>query len=112
MTTYSDPRIECDDAGISIHAYYFPWGTKHIRYDALRSLERFSLKSLGGNLRIWGSGDLRHWTNLDTGRPRKEVGFRLDIGARIVPWVTPDRPDAFEAAVREHAHLPPADGQT
>jgi hypothetical protein len=107
MSTYRDRRIGCDDWRISIHGYYFPWGTKHIRYDALRSIERFPLSTLQGSLRIWGSGDFRHWTNLDLDRPHKEVGFRLDTGASIVPWVTPDRPDEFEAVVQEHAHLPP-----
>ena len=29
--------------------------------------------------------------------PKKDVGFRLDVGGRVIPWVTPDDPDAFEA---------------
>ena len=28
------------------------------------------------------------------------MGFYIDVGARIIPFVTPDDPDAFEAAVR------------
>jgi hypothetical protein len=104
MATYQDPKIECTDSEIIIRGYYFPWGGKRIPYSSVRSLDRFDMTALGGKGRIWGSGDLRHWANLDAGRPKKSVGFYIDVGARIIPFVTPDDPDAFEAAVREHAH--------
>ena len=29
---YRDRWIECSPEGISIRAYYFPWGTKRIAY--------------------------------------------------------------------------------
>jgi hypothetical protein len=105
VSEYRDSRIECDNTGVRIHAYYFPWGTKRIAYPSIRSMERFSLTTFGGKGRIWGTGDFRHWANLDPGRPHKEVGFRLDLGKRIVPMVTPDRPDEFEAVVKEHSHI-------
>ncbi len=104
MATYQDPKIECTDREIIIHGYYFPWGSKRIPYSSVRSLERFDMTALRGKGRIWGSGDFRHWANLDGGRPKKSVGFYIDVGARMIPFVTPDDPDAFEAAVREHAH--------
>jgi hypothetical protein len=103
MATYQDPKIECTDSEIIIRGYYFPWGSKRIPYSSVRSLERFDLTALRGKGRIWGSGDFRHWANLDAGRPKKSVGFYIDVGARVIPFVTPDDPDAFEAAVREHA---------
>lgn len=107
MSEYRDSRIECDDTEVRIRGYYFPWGTKHIAYRSIRSMERFSLTELGGKGRIWGTGDFRHWANLDPERLHKEVGFQLDIGKQIVPLVTPDRPDEFEAVVREHTDLNP-----
>ena len=55
-----------------------------------------------GKGRIWGSGDFRHWANLDPHRPGKSAGFFLDLGRRVIPFVTPDDPDAFEAVVRGH----------
>jgi hypothetical protein len=55
-----------------------------------------------GNWRIWGSGDFKHWANLDPGRPKKSVGFFVDVGRRVIPFLTPDDPDAFEQAVRGH----------
>jgi hypothetical protein len=36
------------------------------------------------------------------------VGFFLGLGRRMIPFVTPDDPDAFEAVIREHATLDPA----
>jgi hypothetical protein len=102
MSTYKDGRIECTETELHIRGYYFPWGTKTIPFRAIRSMERFSMTALRGKGRIWGSGDLRHWANLDPGRPRKEAGFFLDLGRRIIPFVTPDNPDEFERVVREH----------
>jgi hypothetical protein len=100
--TYRDGRIDCTEAEIRVRGYYFPWGTKSIPYEAIRSLDRFTMSALRGKGRIWGSGDLRHWANLDPGRPRKSIGFFLDVGRRVIPFLTPDDPDAFEQAVRSH----------
>jgi hypothetical protein len=109
MSDYHDRRITCTDRELQIRGYYFPWGTKTIPYASVRSLERFTMTALRGKLRIWGSGDLRHWANLDRRRPQKSVGFFLDVGRRVIPFLTPDDPDAFERVVREHVHLGPSD---
>jgi hypothetical protein len=105
VSTYHDSRIECTDSEIKVRGYYFPWGTKRIAYSSIRAYKRFDLGSgvLNGRYRIWGSGDLRHWANLDPGRPRKQVGFFLTVGRHVVPFLTPDDPDGFEAALRTHA---------
>jgi hypothetical protein len=108
VSTYKDSRIECTESEVLVRGYYFPWGTKRIPYTAIRSLERFTMSALRGKGRIWGSGDLRHWANLDPGRTRKEAGFFLDLGRRMIPFLTPDNPDEFERVIREHADLPAA----
>jgi hypothetical protein len=108
MSEYEDRWIDCTDGEVSIRGYYFPWGTKRIPYASIISLERFNMTALRGKGRIWGSGDLKHWASLDPGRPRKSVGFYLDVGRRVIPFVTPDDPDAFEQVIR--AHLSPAAG--
>jgi hypothetical protein len=107
VAAYRDRWIECDEGGISVRGYYFPWGTKHIPYASIRSLERFTMTALRGKGRIWGSGDFRHWANLDPGRPKKEAGFFVDVAARVTPFLTPDDPDLFEQVVRRGAGLPP-----
>jgi hypothetical protein len=102
VSGYKDRWIECTDTDVQIRGYYFPWGTKRIPYASIRSLERSALTVLGGKGRIWGSGDFTHWANLDPGRPRKSVGFSLNLGRHVIPVLTPDDPDAFEKVVDEH----------
>ncbi len=101
VARYQDRWIECVDDGIRVRGYYFPWGTKRIPYSSICSLDRFAMTRLRGKGRIWGSGDLRHWANLDPSRPHKDVGYFVDLGKRVVPMLTPDDPEAFERVVRE-----------
>jgi hypothetical protein len=102
VSEYRDARIECTGREVLIHGYYFPWGTKRIPYDSIRSVDRFALTALHGKGRIRGSGDFRHWANFDPQRPKKDAGFFLHLDRRITPFVTPDDPDSFERVVRGH----------
>jgi hypothetical protein len=67
---YDDGLIACDDDGIVIRRYY-PWGDKRVAYGSIASVARLTLSPLRGQWRIWGSGDLVHWWNLDHRRPQK-----------------------------------------
>jgi len=102
MGAYKDRWLECTDSELLVQGYYFPWGTKRIPYGSITSVDRLSMTALRGKGRIWGSGDFTHWANFDPGRPRKSVGFFLNVGRRVIPFVTPDDPDAFEQALRSH----------
>jgi hypothetical protein len=94
---YDDGTIACDDTDLVVRRYY-PWGaTKRIPYPSIREVRRRPLTWLRGRWRIWGSGDLRHWWNLDSGRPRKEAALEIVLAGRIVPTITPDDPDAVAA---------------
>jgi hypothetical protein len=106
---YADPRIETTPEGVRIRHYYFPLGDKLVRWEDLRSVGRVEVGALRGRLRIWGTANPRYWANLDPGRPRKKTGFVLDHGGRVRPFVTPDDPAAFEAALRAHSDAPIAD---
>jgi hypothetical protein len=108
--TYKDRWIECTADELRIRWYYFPWGNKRVPYAAIRRLDRVSLGATRGRGRIWGTANPRYWANLDPGRPAKKVGFVLDLGRAVKPFVTPDEPDAFEAVVRSRAHLGPGSG--
>ena len=99
---YHDERISCSADEIAIRGYYFPWGTKHIRYDSIRAMQRVNMGALTGRARLWGTGNPTRWANLDHRRPFKTVGFDLDIGGPVKPLLTPDDPDEFEQAMREH----------
>jgi hypothetical protein len=37
-TPYQDRRIECTPEEVRLHGYYFPWGTKRVRYADIRSI--------------------------------------------------------------------------
>jgi hypothetical protein len=102
---YRDRWIACGAGDLRIRGYYFPWGTKRIAYSAIRSVTRVGMGLFTGRGRIWGTANPRYWASLDPARPRKSVGFVIDVGAKVRPFVTPDDPAAFEAELR--AHLAP-----
>ncbi len=107
---YADRWIRCTDSGIAVRGYYFPWGTKHIPYTAIRGIEPVDLSAARGRARIWGTANPGYWASLDPGRPHKKTALVLDLGRRVRPFLTPDAPDTFEAVVREHSGLGPAPG--
>jgi len=45
---YRDRWIECTADAIRIRGYYFPWGTKTIRYSAIRSVHKVMMGALTG----------------------------------------------------------------
>jgi hypothetical protein len=100
---YDDGLIGCDDSKLIIRRYY-PWlGAKKIPYASIRSVARREMTPLGGKWRIWGSGDFRHWWNLDPGRPQKGIALELDLGRRVLPTITPDDPEAVGRILAEHS---------
>jgi len=103
---YSDGRIELSPEALLIHGYYLPWGTKRIPYAAIRAVRRVNMGALTGRARIWGTANPRYWANLDPGRPRKTVGFILDTGRAVRPFLTPDSPEDFQAALAAHCDAP------
>ena len=102
-TLYHDRWIDCTADEVVIRGYYFPWGTKHVPYSSIRSVRRVKMGTFTGRGRIWGSTTLRYWASLDPGRPGKSEALILDTGASVLPFITPDDPDAVAAAIREHS---------
>jgi hypothetical protein len=104
--SYDDGTIVCGADRLEIHSYYFPFGTKSVPYTQIQGLQRIKIKGLWtGKWRLWGTGNPRYWANLDPRRPRKNVGFVIDVGRKVNPIVTPDEPDAFESTLRDRANL-------
>ena len=97
---YGDGRIVFDDDGLTIR-WYHPWGGKHIPFRAIRSTTTFPLRRVG-KWRLWGSGDLAHWYNLDGNRPNKETGIEIDTGGRVRPCITPDDVEAVARIIADH----------
>ncbi|HVV75760.1 MAG TPA: hypothetical protein VHC43_06955 [Mycobacteriales bacterium] len=102
--SYEDDQVACTDTALVIKRYYFPGVAKRIAYEAIRNVTRRELTGLraAGRWRIWGSGDLVHWWNLDPKRPGKKVALVLDIGKRVRPTITPTDPDAVEQILTAH----------
>lgn len=87
---YDDGLVACAADALLIRRYYFPLGTqKRVPYAEIRSAHRCP----AAKGRIWGSGDLIHWHNLDTRRAHKDTGLIIDTGHLIKPVITPDDPD-------------------
>jgi hypothetical protein len=103
---YTDPRIEAGVEGLKIRHYYLPFGDKRVPWEAIRSVGRVKIGALHGRARIWGTANPRYWANLDPGRPHKKTGFVLDLGRGVRPFITPDDPSSFEAALRAHSEAP------
>jgi hypothetical protein len=99
---YQDRWIRCTQDAIEVRGYYFPWGTKHIPYGSIRSIERVNLGALTGRARLWGTANPGRWASFDPRRATKKVGFDLHLGGPVKPLLTPDDPDGFETAVRGH----------
>jgi hypothetical protein len=112
MAEYDDGIIECDDKGIRIRGYYFPWGTKFIPYSAVKGVQRVDLGTLRGKLRIWGTANMKYWANLDTKRPSKSIGLILDLGKTVKPFITPNDAVEVESLLRERSGLGPSDGSS
>jgi len=108
MDLYRDRWIICNDEEVLVHGYYFPWGTKRIRYESIKGIRRVEMGALRGKGRIWGTANLKYWASLDPRRPSKSTALILDLGRRVSPFLTPDDPDAFERAVRSRASIGPA----
>lgn len=102
MSTYSDRWISLSESELTIRGYYFPWGTKRIPYGQIRGVTRVTLGATNGRGRIWGTANPTVWLNLDPRRPGKHTGFLVDTGRKVRPLITPDDPEAVEAALRAH----------
>lgn len=88
---YRDRWIECTEKALVIHGYYFPFGNKKIiPYARIRGIQKVQMGPATGQWRIWGSGDFRHYLNLDPGRPHKTQALILDLGKFVRPVITPD----------------------
>jgi hypothetical protein len=104
-TDYEDPRIECSTDGLRIRGYRLPWASRLIPYKKIKAIRRVPIGLLTGRSRIWGTANPRYWANLDPKRPRKRVGFIIDVGRAVRPFLTPDDPDAFESALAAHCDV-------
>jgi hypothetical protein len=101
--TYDDGGVACTEDALVIRRYYFPFGDKRIPYAKIAQVRRVPLSFMAGRYRIWGSGDIVHWFNLDIGRPKKSAAFIIQLSdSRVRPVITPDDPDSVTAELTAH----------
>ncbi|MDA8290943.1 MAG: hypothetical protein M0Z33_04580 [Actinomycetota bacterium] len=98
---YQDRSIGVTADALTIKGYYFPGAVKSVPLAAIRSVRRADMTAFRGRARIWGTANPGYWANFDPARPRKTVAFLVDAGKAVKPFVTPDDPAAFEAALRD-----------
>jgi hypothetical protein len=98
---YHDSALGIDDGALTIRGYYLPGTVKRVPLGRIASVQRVATSSLRGRGRIWGTANPGYWANFDPRRPGKTVAFLVDAGKAVKPFVTPDDPDAFEAALRD-----------
>lgn len=97
---YDDGKVAGDGDGIPIR-WYYPWGSKRILFRHIPSAKAFELRPILGKGRLWGSGDFKHWYNLDVSRRNKDTGIELDLGRFARPCITPDDVEAVMRIVAE-----------
>jgi hypothetical protein len=108
---YKDTWITAAEDGLTIRWYYFPLGTKHIRYPDIQSITRLPMEGvLTGRGRIWGTSSFRYWASLDPQRPKKRVAYVIDVGRTVKPFLTPADPGAFESAIGAWCSVPVQSG--
>ena len=96
---YDDGRIQCYENALVIRHYFITGQSKVVAWSHIRSVTTRRIK---GSMRIWGTGDFRHWFNLDWSRPRKPTAFILNVGHWTRPVITPDDVDAVAAILEKH----------
>ena len=98
---YDDGLVACAADALIIRRYTLLLRPRRIPYADIRSARQIRVGVMR-RLRLWGSGDLRHWFNLDLRRPEKQVAFALDVGRGMQPTITPDDPDRVAEVLRSH----------
>lgn len=105
-TIYDDGLIALDEEALTIRRYRLPWGQKRIPYTKIVSVHRRPLTWIRGRARLFGSGDLVHWWNLDPLRPTKSEALELELHEHFVPTITPDDPATVYALLTERLGTP------
>lgn len=89
---YEDSAVICDETGVTIKRYYFPWGAKYVPYNKIDAVSELPFSGINRlrRWRIWGSGDLLHWWSLDVNRSKKQSAIVLKLRGHWRPSFTPD----------------------
>jgi hypothetical protein len=76
---YSDSLVAVSQSRIDIRNYYFPFGTKSVKFSDILSVEKKPPTLSNGKWRLWGTGDFRTWFSKDWHRPQRSCIFLLSL---------------------------------
>jgi len=103
---YSDSLVEITQEAICFKSYYFPFGSKRVRFSDIARVtaEKPSLRN--GQYKLQGTGDLRTWFSRDWKRPRRPLIFfaRLRGSSRSIGFTVEDA-DRVKRILRESGLL-------
>jgi len=101
QSAYSDRLVEVSQTGIHFRHYYFPLGTKFVRFSDILRLERRPPTLRNGKWRLWGTGDCKTWFPKDWKRPQRSCIFLLHLSTqKIRIGFTVENPEKFMEAIR------------
>lgn len=79
---YSDSLVQVSQTGIQFRSYYFPFGTKFVRFSDILSVTKKPSTLSNGKWRLWGTGDFRTWFPMDWRRPQRDFIFLLHLATQ------------------------------
>jgi hypothetical protein len=79
---YEDKLLEITEAGLRLKLYYFPWGSRTVRFSEIDHVVVHKTTVATGAWRLWGSGDLHSWFACDMGRPQRPMIFLIKLIAK------------------------------
>lgn len=95
-SVYADKLVEITDGEILFRYYYFPFGSKRVKFAQIGHVSVKEPTLLSGKWRIWGTGDFRTWFPCDVSRPsrdkifvmsfrdkRRRIGFTVEDSNRV-----------------------------
>jgi hypothetical protein len=89
--SYQDPLVAIQHGTLVIRRYYFPTGVKRIRLEAISGAKEYAMTKATGKGRIWGSGDLIHWstwTRVAATSSRRSSSTSAESPGRSSPQMT------------------------
>ena len=83
-TIYTDNLVKVYDNGILFRNYYFPFGSKFVKFSNILSIVKKSPTLTNGKWRIWGTSSFLFWFPLDWKRPKKNSIFFLRLSSQRI----------------------------
>lgn len=89
---YEDETIQLTKNFLKIYKYYYPLKNEKIIYlNQIKKIKIFKLSRLTGKYKFFGLNWDLSWYHLDSKRPKKEYGIKINIGSLINIVITPNK---------------------